>query len=243
LALSKRLKLDRELAKAVLYQGNCSHGLLTENPHMKQVISGLAEQAGVGAYAPPNRYRLSNELLNYHYEALKGEIEERCLDSNRMIPRTTTLSFDGWDNASRTHVLGVVLISRGGTIFHTAIDTTGVDLMGKEWTKQQIRNLVDELGGPDHVAAVVLDSPAVNKGALEEYEKEQPRIFCLLCTCHVISLFLKDIFQNIPHLKECSDVCHQISKKFRAIKWLKDRLHQKQTTLPLKVPTLLAAHN
>ena len=84
-------------------------------------------------------------------------------------------------------------------------------------------------------AGVVLDSPNVNKGALDDYEKSTPAIACVLCTCHVISLFLKDVFSKITWVSEKSTIVNQISKKFRAVKWLKEMLAKKQTTLPLKV--------
>ena len=157
---TKRLKLDRDLSKAILYQGNCSHGILTENPHLKRTIRELAEDAGLGAYAPPNRYRVSNELLEYHYNQTKSTIEQRflCADTDGMVPRVVTISFDGWDNASRTHVLGVMAISRVGPVFHKAIDTTGVALMGKEWTIEQIKSLVTEFGGPERVIGTLVQA-------------------------------------------------------------------------------------
>ena len=71
LRLTKRQKLDRDLCKAVLYQGNCSHGMLTENRHWKAVIQGLANDAGLQGYVPPSRYKLSKELLDYHYAELR----------------------------------------------------------------------------------------------------------------------------------------------------------------------------
>ena len=55
LRLTKRQKLDRDLCKAVLYQGNCSHGMLTENRHWKAVIQGLANDVGLQGYVPPSR--------------------------------------------------------------------------------------------------------------------------------------------------------------------------------------------
>jgi hypothetical protein len=214
--------------------------MLQENIHWHKVIQDLACDAGLGAYAPPNRYRISGELLDYRYNELKHSVDERFLISEHlaatdlMMPRCLTASFDGWDNASKTHVLGVMAISRSGAVFHKAIDTTGVPLMGTAWTLIQIRDIVNNLGGPAHVAGVVLDSPNVNVGALKAYETEEPTVSCLLCTCHVISLFMKDVFNKIAVIKAKSDIVNQISKKFRAVKWLKESLHKRQTTMPLK---------
>jgi len=237
---AKRLKLDQDLSKALLYQGNCSHGMLTENQHFKKVIQDLAHAGGLPGYVPPNRYKVSNKLLNYHYDELSRTVTERFLSTGStaaelVIPRTLTGSFDGWDNASRTHLLGVVGISRAGAVFLKSIDTTGVELMGKDWTLQVIRDVVAMMGGPEVVAGVVLDSPSVNKSALEAFEHECPLVACLLCVCHIISLFLKDVFEKIQAVKLQAGIVNQISKKFRGVKWLKEMLQLKQTTLPLNV--------
>ena len=236
LRLTKRQKLDRDLCKAVLYQGNCSHGMLTENRHWKAVIQGLANDAGLQGYVPPSRYKISNELLDYHYVELKNKVDQRLRNSDPNAPATTvTVTFDGWDNAGKTHVLGVVAITRNGPLFSKAIDTTGVELQGKDWTLEKIKEVVADHGGPEVVGAVVLDSPSVNKAALQAYEQEQSTVACLLCTCHVISLFLKDVFKKLTCFRDASYIINQISKKFRSVKWLKDQLLEKQTTLPLKV--------
>jgi len=210
--------------------------MLTENRHWKAVIQGLANDAGLQGYVPPSRYKLSNELLDYHYAELKNKVEQRFRNSDPSAPpATVTVTFDGWDNAGKTHGLGVVAITRNGPIFNKATDTTGVELQGKDWTLEKIKEVVVDHGGPEVVGAVVLDSPSVNKAALQAYEKEEPTVACLLCACHVISLFLKDVFKKLISFRDASNIINQISKKFRAVKWLKDQLLVKQTTLPLKV--------
>jgi hypothetical protein len=229
--MEKKLKLDRDLSKSIVYQGNISLGIFEENKHLKVTIQELAKEAGLPGYVPPNRYRMSKELLDHHSNGLSTKMKQRLLE----CPSSITASFDGWDSASRTHLLGVTAITASGAVFHSAIDCTDVELMGKEWTLMQIREIVAALGGPDVVIAVVLDSPNVNVGALTAYELEQPSIACLLCTCHVISLFLKDVFTKIEEIASTSAMVGQISKKFRNVKWLKERLAKRQTTMPLKV--------
>jgi len=232
----RRLKLDMDLAKGVFYQGNISLGVFEENRHMKRVIAELAIAAGLGGYVPPKRYRLSHELLDAHYDALKLKVDSRMLSASGTEARLwMTGSFDGWDNASKTHLLGQVAMSRRGAIYVNYIDTTGVDLMGKEWTVERITALVELLGGVGKVAAIVLDSPNVNVGALAEYEKANPTVATLLCTCHVISLFLKDAFGKIPLFAESWTKVHQVCKKFRSIKWLKENLQLKMRTPAFQV--------
>ena len=38
-----------------------------------------------------------------------------------------------------------------------SVDTTGVDLMGKDWTLQQLKEQTEKLGGASKVVAAVLD--------------------------------------------------------------------------------------
>lgn len=231
LLVEKKLKLDRQLSKAMFYQGNVSLGIFEENKHLKEVFQELAGAAGLAGYVPPSRYRMATEMLDFHYDELSTKIKGRLLSSGSYV----TASFDGWDNASRTHLLGVSAITKSGALFHSSIDTTGVDFMGKEWTLSQVRTVVEALGGVTTVVAVVLDSPSVNTSALQAYEKEQPTVACCLCTCHIISLFLQDVFKKIEEVGDLSRIVHQISKKFRNVKWLRDHLAKKQSTLPLKV--------
>ncbi len=145
------------------------------------------------------------------------------------------LTIDGWDNASRTHLLGVMAVTRRGGVHIDSVDTTGVDLMGKDWTLQQLKEQTEKLGGASKAVAAVLDSPSVNKAALKAFEQEQPTIAGLLCVCHGTSLFLKDVFDKLDFVKVTWSRVHEICKKFRAVKWLKEKLAHKQTSLPLKV--------
>ena len=240
LQLEKRRRLDVRLAKAIYYQGNVSLGIFEENRHLRSVLTDLAAADGLGGYVPPSRYKMSNELLDDAYVGLKKQVDSLRHKSSSSEPSMHyTVTLDGWDNAASTHILGQVLISRRGPAYLGMVDTTGVDLMGKDWTKLQVADLVSAAGGPDKVAAVVLDSPNVNVGALREYESENPTVACLLCTCHVISLFLKDVFTKLPDIDNAWGKVHAVAKKFRAVKWLKERLQRKQESTTLKVMLLV----
>jgi len=115
LQIAAKMKLDRDLAKAVLYQGNVSLGIFEENRHMKRTISDLAEAAGLARYLPPKRYRLAGELLDHHYVVVKKSVELWMLKAvGSETPIVLSVTLDGWDSASKTHVLGVMAVSRRG---------------------------------------------------------------------------------------------------------------------------------
>jgi len=232
---SAKLKLDRDLAKSILYQGNMSLGIFEENRHLKRTISDLAVAAGFAGYLPPKRYRLAGELLDYHYAAAKNSVEERMLKAvGSETPIVQTVTLDGWDNASKTHLLGVMAITRRGAAHVQTIDTTGVDMMGADWTEEQLITQLKQQGGADVVAAFILDSPSVNKSALKSFQEKNPKVVGLYCLCHVLSLFLKDVFSKLCDVDEVWKAVHQISKKFRSVKWLRERLGHYQSTIGLK---------
>ena len=104
--IEKKLKLDRDLSKGH-YQGNVSLGVFDSNPHLRRTIQELAAAAGMPGYAPPNRYRMSKELLDHHWTDLTSKIRQRMQAT--VSPITST--FDGWDNASKTHLLGVMAVT------------------------------------------------------------------------------------------------------------------------------------
>jgi len=227
--------LDRDLSKALIYQGNVSLGFYEENRHMKRVLQNLAAEAGMSGYVPPKRHRMANELLDWHHTQLIPIVEKQLMNASASeCPLYYSLTFDGWDNASRTHLLGVMAVSRRGGVHVDSVDTTGVDLLGKEWTVLQIKAQVAKLGGVERLVAVVLDTPSVNKAALTAYELENPTVAGLYCVCHCESLFLKDVFDKLEFATVTWKRVHAICKKFRAVKWLKEKLADKQTSMPLK---------
>jgi len=222
------LTLDRDLAKAILYQGNISLGVFEENMHLKRTVAQLAGEAGLGGYVPPKRHRMSKELLDFHYNKLQPVVDKVLLSASSsecVLFKTCTL--DGWDNAARTHLLGVMAVSRRGGIHVETVDTTGVDLLGKDWTIAQMERITEAQGGDSKVAAWVLDSPSVNRGALAAFELKHPAVPGLYCVCHCISLFLKDVFDKLDFFKTSWQRVHDVCKKFRSVKWLREKLQSK----------------
>ena len=66
------------------------------------------------------------------------------------------------------------------------------------------------------------------------YEFENSTVAGLYCVCHCESLFLKDVFDKLEFATVTWKRVHAICKKFRAVKWLKEKLADKQTSMPLK---------
>ena len=141
-----------------------------------------------------------------------------------------TCTLDGWDNLQKVHWLAKCIITEQGPLFRTALDAAGVDAMGSVWVLEQLESFHVEESGPDVVAAMVLDSPNVNRKALRDLEAKYPTVACMYCVCHIISLFFKDVFCKLPALKELWRLVKQTVNKFRNVKWLREKLEDVQTT-------------
>jgi len=105
----------------MIYQGNVSLGVFEENKHLKRTLQELAGEAGISGWVPPKRYRMAGELLDFHYNQLQPVVQKQLLSAS---PSESTLhvslTIDGWDNASRTHLLGVMAVTRRGGFTSTA---------------------------------------------------------------------------------------------------------------------------
>jgi len=91
------VKLDRDLAKSMFYQGNVSLGIFEENRHLKRTLQELAAEVGLGGYVPPKRFRMAGELLDFHYTELKHIVDKQLLiASSSEACLYLTQTFDGW---------------------------------------------------------------------------------------------------------------------------------------------------
>lgn len=120
---------------------------------------------------------------------------DKIVEETEVGCEVKTGTMDGWDNSQKVHWLAKMGITRKGPFFKGAIDTTGVDTMDADWTFQQLEDLIGELGGVEVVAAMVLDGPNVNKSALKKMEEKYPTVVALLCLCHCIAIFFKNVFK------------------------------------------------
>ena len=81
---------------------------------------------------------------------------------------------------------------------------------------------------------IVVDSPNVNKAGLKKLETMYPIVCTLPCTCHIVSLIIKDDFKE-GSCRELYRLANQLGIKFRNVKWLADQLVAAQLSDELKV--------
>ena len=141
---------------------------------------------------------------------------------------------DGWENLLKLHWLVKCVITEKGSFFRDAVDCTDVPSMNADWVFETLATFTIAEGGAGFVNGIVVDNPNVNKAGLKKVETMYPTICTLLCTCHIISLFIKDIFKE-GSCKELYRLANQLGIKFRNVKWLADQLAAAQLSDELKV--------
>ena len=72
------------------------------------------------------------------------------------------------------------------------------------------------------LAGIVLDGPNVNKGALKEFEKKHSWVACIICVCHCLSNFFKNVFK-LQSVKTVFTLASNTGNKFRRCKWLREQ--------------------
>ena len=121
---------------------------------------------------------------------------------------------DGWENLLKLHWLVKCVITEKGSFFRDAVDCTDVPSMNADWVFETLATFTIAEGGAGFVNGIVVDNPNVNKAGLKKVETMYPTICTLLCTCHIISLFIKDIFKE-GSCKELYRLANQLGIKFR----------------------------
>ena len=171
-----KARIDELLAGGHHDQGGVAD-LFWENPKIRKALQLLAEAPPM-QYLPPRRKRFAGDLLDA--QDSKVNVQKSALLDGIDV-KTGTM--DGWGTLMKLHWLAKSCITRKGLFFEGAVDCSNVESMNGEWTLAQLEGFLTELGGEMIVAAMVLDGPNVNKGALRDFEAKHPTVAALLCIC------------------------------------------------------------
>ena len=222
-------EIEDNLMRAHFHQGNLSD-LFWDNPHLQQALVKLAK-AKPFDFKPIKRKQIPLK----HLPRQKHRVEKLVALLEKDHPGfVKTLTCDGWENILKLHWLAKCVITEKGSFFRDAVDCTNVPSMNADWVYQTLADFIIAEGGAEFVNGIVVDSPNVNKAGLKKVEAMYPTICTLLCTCHIISLFIKDVFKE-GACKELYRLANQLGIKFRNVKWLADQLAAAQLSDELKV--------
>lgn len=113
-------ELDNAIAE-LFYGDNIKHSIVN-SPRFKRVIE-LAKVAPV-SYKPPDRLRLSNDLLFSTTNRLRG-VEDNLLTNLRND--CLTVVSDGWDDVERNHLINILICHSKAAFFRGTVKLTSWD--------------------------------------------------------------------------------------------------------------------
>lgn len=104
-----------------------------------------------------------------------------------------TVISDGWTDVQGRPLLNIVAVNAAGSVFMTAVDTSG-ETKNSAYIAKQISTVVEQLG-PENVVQVVTDNAPACKSAGDAIMVRYPHITWSGCAAHTCDLALEDIFK------------------------------------------------
>ena len=160
---------------------------IADNPLFKKMVMKL--KTAPASYKPPDRNRLSNDLLESTTARLKRE--EAPLRETVLKDGGTVVS-DGWDDVAKNHLINFLCGNSKGFFFDGTLKLTSEDSENAEKVAKLICDEITSVGALS-IVQVVTDTCAVMQAAWKLIEKKFPWITCTCCAPHVLSLELKDM--------------------------------------------------
>ena len=191
------------------------------NKHLQRALCKLAECKPM-QFKTPSPKQMAGPLLKSQMQQVQDLVDNIFAGQD-----CNSLSMDGWDHVVKNHWLAQSIIGKRRPFFKSAVDCTDVPSMDGAWTQDTLETFIKEIG-LNLVVAIILDGPNVNKGALKRIEQKYPAIACLLCICHCLSIFFKNVFK-LPVVKKIFAVVNNTGNKFRNVKFLREKLLRVQS--------------
>lgn len=175
------MKIKKNLSSHLLFVfGNCLPLNITENrstiDHYKNIRPGFILHSC---------HKLSNKLLNIHYENFFQDVKENINNSYSL-----GLTCDGWTNVKGDSIINII-ITTPKPIFYTSVDTKSKQYIGI-YMKDIIINVFKKIG--EFKFSTVVTYNATNmKVALNLIQNDYPHISCYGCVAHGLNLLVEDI--------------------------------------------------
>jgi hypothetical protein len=158
-------------------------------------------------FKPPSSRKIGGSLLDYKYEELTEKMRKKIDEADIIV-----IASDGWSNLRNDHLVNYIVISPGVNkpIFYDAVDTKSIRQTSVAVADELLR-VIDEVGGPRKVTAVVTDNAPVMKAAWDIIKRKYPTIFGNGCVAHILNLLVQDIC-NLEHNMSILEKAVSISK-------------------------------
>lgn len=223
--VSKEDQEKFELSFAMFVFGNCLPLNITENrstiDHYKSIRPG---------FLLPSRHKLSNKLLNTHYDKLLLNLKEKINKSYCL-----GLTCDGWTNVKGDSIINFIFTTPE-PIFLKSIDTKSNKHSGV-YMKDIIINVLKEFGEMKFTS-VVTDNASNMKAAWNLIQNYYPHISCYGCVAHGLNLLVQDITTGLEPLKEVVVELKHVIKEIKNKHILLSVLKEKQSLLSGNLPSL-----
>ena len=166
---------------------------IADKPIFKKLVAVL--KTASQSYKPPDRKRLSTDLLDSTTARLRAE---EAPVREALLRNGGTVCSDGWDDVGRNHLINMLIGNSKGMFFDGTIELTSADSEDAVHVAQLIIDEIERVG-PHLIVQVVTDTCSVMKKAWKLIEKKFPWITCTCCGPHVLSLLLHDM-AKIPEV-------------------------------------------
>lgn len=189
-------KLDKLVAKC-FYGNNLSFNT-ADSKTFKDLVTQLRP-----SYDPPNRKRLSNDLLDEVYEDTQEELKAQIKDKE-----TITISQDGWSNTSFDPILAVSICD-GKKSYLIDLEDTGSAVKSAEYCYEKVLESivhVKEKYGKE-CFAIVTDNENKMLALRRLIIADHPDMISYGCGAHYINLVMgkivnKDILEQVVHVNK-----------------------------------------
>lgn len=151
-----------------------------------------AIQAAPAGYVPPERKKLSHQLLDSSYDHMWRSIKQR--DPSGVLAEKFGIAYtqDGWDSVDHLPLINSAYITANdGGVYLRSVDTSGRTKDAVYIAALMIQDIYSI--GCTNVILVVTDTCAVMQRAWEFVMDEFPWLSAIPCVPHVVSLLMKDV--------------------------------------------------
>ena len=190
---TEKATIDLQIARFVCATN--SPFSIVEHPEFLKLMAMLRP-----GYDPPNRHKVSNELLDELYGSMQSECTEQLVGKN------VSMMLDGWSNIHNEPVICVSVTTSDGESYLTeTVDTSG-HAHTAEYLKEVAMSAVisTEQRYGCKVGTLVTDNAAnmvkMRRQVASDSHTNETNIISYGCSAHYLNLLAKDV--EIPSVKE-----------------------------------------
>ena len=143
----------------------------------------------------PHRTAMMNNILPSLDKKLTAQVEAKI--SGLLQQTGAMIISDGWTLVQSRPIVNALLATPAGTMFVTALDTSG-NTKDAKFIADFISKIIEDKG-PANIVAVCMDGACTTSFPLITAKYEH--VFCFICPAHSLDNFFKNVFSDKPIIK------------------------------------------